>query len=221
MVTNLKNKRVLITAGPTWVPIDSVRIISNTATGETGILLAKKLSGLGARVTLLLGSAKKISLGKKVRVVAFGSFDELATQLRKSLKKQRYDILVHSAAVSDYRLKKCFLGRKLSSGLKELRLTLKPTPKLINFLRDRCKNSYLVGFKFEPGAGKNRLISEASRLIKKTGINLTVANSVRNGRYTAYLVTSRSNLGPMHTKSSLADNLIRLIRSDYAKFEHR
>ena len=51
----LKNKKVLITAGPTWVPIDNVRVISNTATGETGILLSEKLKNLGAKVTLLLG----------------------------------------------------------------------------------------------------------------------------------------------------------------------
>ena len=52
---SLKNKRILITAGPTWVAIDSVRVISNIATGETGILLAKRLSLQGAKVTLALG----------------------------------------------------------------------------------------------------------------------------------------------------------------------
>ena len=48
----LKNKRVLITAGPTWVKIDKVRVISNTASGKTGLLFADAFKRLGSKVTL-------------------------------------------------------------------------------------------------------------------------------------------------------------------------
>ncbi|MBU1999188.1 MAG: phosphopantothenoylcysteine decarboxylase, partial [Candidatus Omnitrophica bacterium] len=71
MLSNLKNKKILITAGPTWVPVDDVRVISNSASGETGILLAKRLSGQGAKVTLLLGPIGNYNPDKKIKLVLF------------------------------------------------------------------------------------------------------------------------------------------------------
>ncbi len=56
---SLNGKRILITAGPTWVPIDNVRVISNIATGTTGVLLAWQTSAQGAKVTLVLGPCEE------------------------------------------------------------------------------------------------------------------------------------------------------------------
>ena len=67
----LKNKNILITAGPTWVPIDRVRVISNIATGKTGILLAKSANKLGAKVTLVLGPVGEVGLEKEINVKRF------------------------------------------------------------------------------------------------------------------------------------------------------
>ena len=72
---NLRKLRVLITAGPTWVAIDNVRVISNIATGETGKILAEKLASMGAKVTLLIGPGDLCCLKKNIRLIRFKFFE--------------------------------------------------------------------------------------------------------------------------------------------------
>ena len=54
-MSQLKNKKILITAGPTWIPIDKVRVITNIFKGRLGIIIAKEAIKRKAKVTLLLG----------------------------------------------------------------------------------------------------------------------------------------------------------------------
>ena len=130
----LKNKRILITAGPTWVAIDSVRVISNTATGRTGILLAKRLAKLGAKVTLVLGPVGQEKFSKRIKIISFRFFDQLKSIILKEISSTKYDAVIHSAAVSDYRPKKNYI-RKVMSGKKVWDLILKPTAKIINCIK--------------------------------------------------------------------------------------
>ena len=201
----------MITAGPTWVPLDAVRVISNTATGTTGILLAKSLAGRGARVTLMLGPVKSDYRNKAVKIINFKFFNELCSLLKNELKKKRYDVIIHSAAVADYAPVKQSSRKKISSGLKTLRLNLKPTPKIIDSLRKLSPGSFLVGFKFEPDLPGDKLIKEASRLIQRAGLDLAIANSACGKGYVAYLVTAKKHSGPFLSKESMVKNLIRLI----------
>jgi len=67
----LKRKRVLITAGPTWVRLDLSRVISNIATGETGRRLASAAARKGAQVTLLLGPGDPPVPHKNISVKRF------------------------------------------------------------------------------------------------------------------------------------------------------
>jgi len=206
----LKNKKILITAGPTWVAIDSVRVISNIASGETGVILAEKLERLGAKVTLLLGPVSACCISNKIRLLPFKFFEELKEKIEKELRAHKYDILIHSAAVADYRPKKVSSG-KISSGVKNLRLDLVPTEKIIKAIKKIDKDIFLVGFKFEPQAKKQVLLKEARNLMRSTGADLVVANSAKNG-YLAYLVSAVNNHGPFNTKESMSMNLIKLIR---------
>ncbi len=211
MVTNLRNKKVLITAGPTWVKIDSVRVISNTATGSMGILLAKKFIRLGAKVTLLLGPVVLASdLNKKIRLLHFQYFDQLEALLKKELSIRKYDLAIHTAAVSDFRPKLIRRG-KISSSSEELNIKLIPTLKIIDIFKKIHPSIYLVGFKFEPEASQFKLISEARRLIYNTQADLVVANTTKAGRYIAYLVTDSKRSAPIFTKKDVVDNLIKAI----------
>ena len=194
-MNNLKYKRILITAGPTWVPIDKVRVISNMASGETGKLLARALIKLGAKVTLLLGPF---------------SFDYLKNSLIKNLSSRRYDIVIHSAAVSDYRPEKV-CGRKLGSGEKSLILKLRQTPKIINSIKKISPHSLLIGFKFEPAMLKEKLINKALLLINKSKADFIVANTVNGNNYRAYIVSREENRGPFLNKRSLVSSLISVI----------
>ncbi|MDP2941032.1 MAG: phosphopantothenoylcysteine decarboxylase [Candidatus Omnitrophota bacterium] len=207
----LKNKRILITAGPTWVPIDSARVIGNTATGRTGILLAEGLAGRGGRVTLLLGPVGACCLDKRIKVLDFKFFGELKDKLAKEIKSKKYAIVVHTAAVSDYQPLKHFRG-KIKSGRKNLRIALRPTPKIINLIKRIDRNLLLVGFKFEPQAGKINLLSKARKLLAQAKADLVVANNLAGGGYRAYIVGQGQEYGPYGSKAAMVNRLIGLLQ---------
>ena len=76
----LKNKKILITAGPVWVPLDRVRVITNIFSGKLGWTIAKTAHQMGAQVTLLMGPGKVILPDKKIKgldIIYFRYFDEL------------------------------------------------------------------------------------------------------------------------------------------------
>lgn len=202
----LKNKRILITAGPTWVPIDSVRVISNTATGESGILLAERLQSLGASVTLLLGPAERGGSKVKIKTIRFRFFDQLLKIIKRELGAKRYDALIHSAAVSDYRPAKSF-GNKFKSGKSAWRLELVPTPKIIDLIKKIDSSVFLVGFKFAPEVKKGILIKETKKLIERAKLDLAVANTVKGKRYKAFILGKKIMRGPFSTKSRLIRKL--------------
>ncbi len=232
---SLKNKRVLITAGPTWVPIDNVRIISNIATGKTGILLASKLQVQGARVTLLLGPGEscclnnmKIAFGDnserfsvvgkvlytfphhKIRLIRFRFLNELRSIIKRELKAKNYDIVIHSAAVSDYSPQNHF-REKIKSGLKDWEIKLFPTPKIIDSIKRISRDIFLVGFKFEPDAKKEILIKRAKELFYRARLDLVVANSMNRNRYQAYIINRDNAYGPLQSKTALSEKLIEII----------
>ena len=209
---SLKNKRVLITAGPTWVPIDNVRVISNTSTGKTGILLAEELTRQGAKVTLLLGPIGKYCLNKKIKVIDFEFFDELSLLLKKELKK-KYDAVIQAAAVADYTPIKTSKA-KLSSKKDTLKLALKRTPKIINTLRKATPDSFLAGFKFEPNLSEESLVKKGKFLLKNAYLDLVVANSTKNNQYSAYLVTDKKISAKFLTKEGMVKTLADLIRKE-------
>jgi phosphopantothenoylcysteine synthetase/decarboxylase len=207
---NLRNKKILITAGPTWVKIDDVRVISNIASGETGILLAQEAKNQGACVTLLLGPVSNCCLDKSIRILHFKFFDELKNKLIEELGSKKYDALIHSAAVSDYRPKKIF-KHKVSSGLRQFNLKLVTTPKIVNLIK-KIDNSVLsVAFKLEPHSQLDTLIGRAKKLFKSAGMDLVVANSILGGRYRAYILSQDRISDPIISKNVLAKRLIKEI----------
>lgn len=207
---NLKNKNILITAGPTWVPIDTVRVISNIATGQTGILLAEKLRRLGAKVTLLLGPVETCCLNKKIKLIHFIFFDELKRIIVKELTSKKYDIMIHSAAVTDYRPQVRF-KQKVKSGIKQWKLNLVPTPKIIDMIKKIDRALFLVGFKFEPKVPREILIDKARSLMNRARLDLAVANTIDNDKYLAFIVNKNNTIGPLKNRNALADKLINLI----------
>lgn len=204
-------KRVLITAGPTWVSIDRVRVISNIATGETGILLAERLQHLGAKVTLLLGPAEYYCINKKIKLLRFISFDDLKNKIAKELKTKEYDIVIHSAAVSDYRPAKIFRG-KIRSGISRLKIELVPTVKIIGLIKKIDPSVFLVGFKYEPGANRQKLIKEARDLIKRSSLDLAVANTINKKRYSSYILEGDKIYGPLNTKKNMVKKLAGILK---------
>jgi len=204
---DIKGKKVLITAGPTWVPIDSVRVISNIATGETGILLAEKFVKEGAKVTLLLGPVGACCIDRRIRVINFKFFDELESCLKEELGTRIYDIIIHNAAVSDFKPLRKIRG-KISSQRNYI-LKLSPLPKIAEEIKRLNPQAKLVIFKFEPGLRDNLLIKRAEALGKKLKASLVVANKV--GPYRAFVIDTKNKIVALDSKEQLANTLIKIL----------
>lgn len=205
------NKRVLITCGPTWVPLDSVRVLSNISTGKLGQALAQGLNKKGYRVTLLEGAVETPLANNKIRILKFKTFDELFKKLKSELKKP-WGIVIHAAAISDFRPKTA-AKRKISSSQKTLTLKLIPTVKIINTIKKINPYAFLVGFKLDPEISKANAGAKAKYLFKNAACDLVVANRVAETQYQAYLVTPRGKiLGQAANRSQLVETLIRHLK---------
>ncbi|MDD5771609.1 MAG: phosphopantothenoylcysteine decarboxylase, partial [Candidatus Omnitrophica bacterium] len=188
MKKSATDKRILITAGSSWVALDKVRIIGNTASGKTGLILAEKLKNSGAKVTLLLGPGEFSNVRiPGVKTISFRYFPELKSLLSREIKKKAYSAVIHAAAVSDYRPGKA-IPYKVSSQLNRWKIILVPTEKLIDSLKKYSPGLIAVGFKFEPDAKKAKLLEEGASLLKRSNLDMVVANSSRNGAYQAYIL---------------------------------
>lgn len=177
----LKNKSILITAGPTIEYIDPVRMITNQSSGKTGIFLAGELISAGSKVTLIYGPGiEKPPKGAKVIRVSTGKdmFNEVKKQMRK-----KFDVVIMAAAISDYTPEKPS-KKKIKSSKDILKINLKRAPKIINHIKKIQKNVFLVGFKAEVNLSRVDLVREARKKMKESNADMIVANDIGNSRYT-------------------------------------
>ncbi len=202
----LSRRRILVTAGPTWVPVDRVRVITTTFTGETGLVLARHLRSLGAEVTLWYGPGRCLPSEadrKNLKIIDFKTYGDLAT-LAKEAELSGFDAIVHSAAVADYQPVPA--EGKIPSGLGELTITLRPTEKLVDILRARAPRAILVKFKLETGITTERLLEVAEKSRAFSRAEFIVAN-LREGMsetgHTAHLLDDSGQRWDVADKAGL------------------
>lgn len=171
---SLAGKRILITGGATVETIDPVRILTNRASGKTGIELALEAFRRGADVTLVHRGCIGIQGICEFNVESAADMtDTVIEELAKG-----YDLLISSAAISDFTVKPSNI--KIKSG-KEVTLTLKPAPKLIKEVRLKYPDLKIIGFKAETGVTENELIERARRSMESSKLSMVVANDVSRG----------------------------------------
>ncbi|MCK5013062.1 MAG: hypothetical protein KAS66_04535 [Candidatus Omnitrophica bacterium] len=210
MKRSLKNKKVLITCGPTWVPIDTMRVISNLSSGTLGQVIAGDFAQAGAKVTLLEGPVAQPMKSKSIKILKFLFFDELAALIKGELKK-KYDVCIHTAAVSDYKVKKP-KKTKLSSQLRNLRLDLVPTEKIVHLIKKCNPGLFLVTFKLEAKTTKASAINMSRSLFQKGKSDLVVANSLQEQRYSGYILDKHSKfLAHKQSRGELSKTLVRIV----------
>ena len=173
--SKLKNKKVLMTAGPTIEYIDPVRVITNLSSGKTGTLLASELISAGAKVTLVYGPGNQTP-SKGIKVINVTTSKEMFDATKKELKK-KFDVIIMTAAVSDY-IPENLSKSKIKSDKKSLVIRLKKTPKIIDLVRKYQKDALLVGFKAETNLTKTALIKLAQKKMKESGADIIVANDI-------------------------------------------
>lgn len=176
----LKNKKVLITAGPTIEYIDPVRIITNQSSGKTGMLLASELISSGAKVTLVYGPGSE-KPPKGVKIIKISTSNEIFNVVKKEMQN-KFDIVIMAAAISDY-IPENPSKNKIKSSKNKIKISLKKTPKIINFIKKYQKNVFLVGFKAEANIPKNELIALAKKKMNESNADMIIANDIGSKRY--------------------------------------
>jgi phosphopantothenoylcysteine decarboxylase/phosphopantothenate--cysteine ligase len=166
--------RILITAGPTHEPIDSVRFIGNRSSGRMGCALADEAARRGWSATLLLGPAPAFPTDSRVRVRRFRTCEDLRGLLREEFGKT--DVLVMAAAVADYRPKvdPAMWNGKFRRHASNLTLELEPTPDLLaEVSSSRRTGQLLIGFALEP---REELATSSLAKLERKGVDLVVGN---------------------------------------------
>ncbi|MCM8759556.1 MAG: phosphopantothenoylcysteine decarboxylase [Candidatus Omnitrophica bacterium] len=164
--------KILITAGPTREYLDPVRFISNPATGITGYLIARIAKRKGHDVVLISGPSF-LKPPKGVRVI----YTESAIEMKDAVEKEflACDVLIMSAAVSDWRPEKKF-DNKLKIKRKWT-LSLVPNPDILKAVSMlKRKNQMIVGFALE----SQELLKNAIKKMKDKNLDMIVANTVQN-----------------------------------------
>ncbi|HLW33400.1 MAG TPA: bifunctional phosphopantothenoylcysteine decarboxylase/phosphopantothenate--cysteine ligase CoaBC [Aequorivita sp.] len=169
----LQNKKILITAGPTFEAIDPVRFIGNHSSGKMGFSLAEAAAELGAEVVLITGPVSLELENDFVKVVRVTSAEEMYKATHKYFPL--CDIAILSAAVADYRPLEQAV-EKIKKKDDDLVLKLTKTKDILASLGEIKKKQFLVGFALET---ENEVENAKSKL-KKKNLDLIVLNSLRD-----------------------------------------
>ena len=182
----------VVTAGPTFEPLDEVRRLTNFSTGRLGTELANHLVSCGHHVTLLIGEqATYCGERRAQRVEAFTTTANLRERL-ESLSSERTNAVFHAAAVSDFAFGKVW-SRSASGDLKEMKsrkistrggtlvAELVATPKIIAELRAWYPEAFLAGWKYEADGKRADAIRAAERQMAACLTDACVTNGPAYG----------------------------------------
>lgn len=171
----LKILKILITAGPTREFFDPVRFLSNPSTGKMGYAIAEAAQKLGHQVTLISGPTQLTppQVQKFEKTVS-------ARDMYKAVMKHAptMDVIIMTAAVSDYRPAKMFPNKVKKTGDKML-LEFVPNPDILATLgKKKRKGQVLVGF----AAETQNLIPNALDKMKRKNLDYIVVNNVKSSK---------------------------------------
>jgi len=165
--------RVLVSAGGTREPIDSVRFIGNRSSGRMGFALAEQAARRGAEVTVV---AANVSLAEPAGVARIDV--ETTAELAEAVKTEfkRSHVLLMAAAVADFRAAEVEAGKMQREGAEAVRLDLERTEDVLaGVARLRTDEQTVVGFAAEHGA---EAISRAREKLERKGLDAIVFNDV-------------------------------------------
>ncbi len=141
----LAGRRVLVTAGPTFEPIDTVRGITNVSSGKMGYAVARAARDAGATVTLVSGPTA-LAAPRGLERIDVGSAQQMYDAVMARAAK--IDVFIGVAAVADYRPKEA-KRHKLKKDSGEMTLQLQPNPDILGTLAARKNGPFCVGFAAE------------------------------------------------------------------------
>jgi phosphopantothenoylcysteine decarboxylase/phosphopantothenate--cysteine ligase len=171
---DLKGKKALVTAGPTYEPIDPVRFIGNHSSGKMGVAIAEELYQRGANVTLVMGPSSIQPSVKNISIISVNTASEMYEACDDLFDQS--DITVMAAAIADYTPSKT-ASEKIKKQEDTLLLELKKTKDVLKSLGSQKRdNQILVGFALETRDEKKY----AREKLDKKNADLIVLNSLRD-----------------------------------------
>lgn len=233
-------KNVLITAGGTIEAIDRVRSITNTGTGKLGSFIAERLSSYEEINKIFYVHAKNSYVPKSDKAVLIdikGSV-ELENTVKKLCTEEEIDAVIHSMAVSDYRVRSVMninsaenLSKeellkkfdsenilrncsKMSSKIENPIILLEQTPKILPMFRKLLPEALIIGFKLLDNVSHRELIDTAYKLLIENGCDYVLANdyiSVEANRHEGFLVDKERNEQCRIGKQKIADMIAETI----------
>ena len=161
--------RLLVTAGGTREPIDSVRFIGNRSSGKMGLAVARVALRLGAGVTVVVANVDTVEPGTRYHTV------ETVEELQGTVLDLAADAdaLVMAAAVSDF-TPASRVREKIRRSAGTTTLELAPTADILEAVRERYPDLFVVGF----AATHGDPVAEAREKLAKKGANLVVGNDI-------------------------------------------
>jgi phosphopantothenoylcysteine decarboxylase/phosphopantothenate--cysteine ligase len=212
----------VVTAGPTFEPLDKVRRLTNFSTGRLGCELAYFLTGLGHEVTLLIGEqATYPGERRAAKIEIFSTTTDLQDRLER-LAAKGAGAVFHAAAVSDFAFGKIWSragdgtlsevsSGKISTRQGALLAELTPTAKIITQLRKWFPVALLVGWKFEVDGDRESVLRAAQQQLAGSLTDACVANGSAYGDGFA-LVLPDSGHTHLADKAALFEALGGLVR---------
>jgi len=171
---SLSGKKVMVSAGPTYEPLDPVRFIGNHSSGKMGLAIAEELYARGADVTLIMGPSLINLPENGIKSVRVNTAEEMYAACTKQFDKS--DIGVMAAAVADYTPVKV-AATKVKKNSDELVIELKKTKDILKSLgENKSSKQVLVGFALET----NNEREYALKKLKSKNADMVVMNSLND-----------------------------------------
>lgn len=169
----LRNKKALITAGPTYEAIDPVRFIGNHSSGKMGFDIAEALANQGAEVILISGPTHLSVQHPNIKLVRITSAQQMFDACKIYFATS--DIMIAAAAVADYRPKQV-ATQKIKKSDESLSIELEKTIDILASLGVEKTKQFLIGFALET----QNEIENAKLKIQKKNLDLIILNSLND-----------------------------------------
>jgi phosphopantothenoylcysteine decarboxylase/phosphopantothenate--cysteine ligase len=202
---DFKDKKVLVTAGPTREPIDPVRFISNPSSGKMGFEVARAAEHRGARVTLITGPTNLLN-PNHVGVIRVNTAQEMARAVFEHMEYS--DIIIKAAAVSDYRPSNRS-EQKIKKQAEQLVLSMERTQDILQEIGRKKNGKILIGF----AAETERLEQHAQKKLAEKNLDIIVGNIVG---YPGSGFDADTNTVTLFYKDGTKENLPKMTKKDVA-----
>jgi phosphopantothenoylcysteine decarboxylase/phosphopantothenate--cysteine ligase len=211
----LSNKKILITAGPTYEKLDPVRYISNYSSGKMGFALAEVCAGRGAEVILISGPVQLKTHHPRIRRIDVESATEMHKEALTCFPET--DAAILCAAVADYK-PALFSENKLKRNDGETRvLDLVTNPDIAASLGEiKGKNQILCGFALET----DNELSNAKEKLKRKNLDFIVLNSLKDkdagfqkdtNKISIIADDGKTTDFPVKSKKEVAEDIVNII----------